>query len=71
MKRKHIDVSETSGLEQTPCLRDLARIVAQGFLRLSQQGHLPTNTNNYPLENALNYFPQDLEQNANSRLSVI
>jgi hypothetical protein len=51
-------------------LLELARIFAQGVLRLHERGHLPPNANGLSLETPLKTVPPDLEQSQISRLSV-
>lgn len=59
--------SYTSGDER---LAEIARIFAEGVLRLHRNGDLPFGPNGLSLETALKTARQDLESPRNLRLSV-
>ncbi len=51
-------------------LIDVARIFAEGVLRLHKLGHLPFGCDGLSLETALKTAPQDLDSSRDPRLSV-
>jgi hypothetical protein len=59
-----------TALDADDNLLELARIFAEGVLRLHQNGELPMNTNGLCLETALKTARQDLEQSRKKRLTV-
>lgn len=53
-----------------PYLLEIARIFAEGVLRLHRNGDLPFGPDGLSLETALRSARQDLEQSRKTRLSV-
>ena len=51
-------------------LLELARVFAEGVLRLHRRGELPWGPNGLSIETALKSAAEDLEQSRDSRLSV-
>jgi hypothetical protein len=70
VKAQHVNLGKRLDRDLTPDLTEIARIFAGGILRTHQQGALPAGHVGISPETALESSPQDLEQSAESRLSV-